>query len=891
MPKANHKLKTKKPIPVVHKPLKAEYKDFFKALGKGVLHSATGKWEELGSDAIDAMGAVGLTTEPEELAHQLIHRSLKLAVVQLVRDSYSHLSLESKDDSDDLLEQLAFTGLTDKITVDRKFFDRPADLPMLEGMKPVLQIWLANHGVGSHSANAIVERLPGYFVYALSQEWRRNLKAYEPLLKAIDTPFTKAGDREWAWAAYGDLLQLRIQECVFDEPFGLKQIYIPLNAYFAEDKKGGKSRGDEMVRADGRQRVVVELEKELQSWLRQADKTDAIRIISGGPGSGKSSFARIFAAQVAAQGKVKVLFVPLHLIDPTKDLADEVARFVRDEGVLTQNPLDPEASERNFLIIFDGLDELSSQGKAAAETARAFVREVEKTVERRNLNTLKLRVLLSGREVVVQENESDFRRPRQILTLLPYVPDSDQYHDPAKLLKHDKRQDWWKNYGQLTGKNFQGLPKELDRDDLKEVTAQPLLNYLVALSYTRDQVDFSKDDINLNTVYADLVTAVHERGYEKRRAHSSIRHMPLDHFIRVLEEIGLAAWHGDGRTTTVSEIEDHCRTSGLGSLLEVFQEGAKAGVTRLLAAFFFKQYGQRPSGDPTFVFTHKSFGEYLTARRVVRAMERIIKELERRAANPDEGWDEREALKQWALITGPSAVTPYLHSFLLNELHLHPPEESAQWQKCLANLFSFMLQHGMPMEQLRLATFQDALFQSRNAEEALLVALNACAIKTQQISEIRHPSNRAFGAWFRRIQGQRYGPQNGIAARCLSYLNLKNAILEIGDFYGANFHSSDLTEFAGSYGCFVFTNFSATKLIGASFFGANLQAADFRQANLQGAGLEATDLERADLKNANLEGVNFTGAKFEGAFLPQEIRDQIAHATAQSAKQKEKSKK
>lgn len=115
-----------------------------------------------------------------------------------------------------------------------------------------------------------------------------------------------------------------------------------------------------------------------------------------------------------------MLYVPLHLIDPTKSLLDEVGRFVKDEGVLLQNPLDTESPEPNLLIIFDGLDELASQGKAAAETARAFVREVERTVEKRNLQSVLLRGLISGRELVVQENESEFRRPRQILTLLPY---------------------------------------------------------------------------------------------------------------------------------------------------------------------------------------------------------------------------------------------------------------------------------------------------------------------------------------------------------------------------------------------------------------------------------------------------------------------------------------
>jgi hypothetical protein len=65
----------------------------------------------------------------------------------------------------------------------------------------------------------------------------------------------------------------------------------------------------------------------------------------------------------------------------------------------------------------------------------------------------------------------------------------------------------------------------------------------------------------------------------------------------------------------------------------------------LLAAFFFRQYGQPISGDPTFVFTHKNFGEYLAARGVMRAIERMSRELERRASSPGEGWDERDALK------------------------------------------------------------------------------------------------------------------------------------------------------------------------------------------------------------------------------------------------------
>ena len=767
----------------------------------------------------------------------------------------------------------------------------------------VLKKWLEGFGIGNATAKAIVDRLPSYFVYALNHEWRRNAKSYRPLIEAIDTPFAKAGDREWAWTAYSAFLRRKIEEGVFDEPFSLSQIYVPLNAFYFEET-ARKEATDEMVR-HGRQRrrVVVSLQDELEQWLQKPNAQDAIRVISGGPGSGKSSFARIFAARVAQQRKLKVLFVPLHLIDPAKDLIDEVGRFVRDEGILIQNPLDPDSPEPSLLIIFDGLDELASQGKAAAQTASAFVREVEKTVERRNQQSVKLRVLISGRELVVQENESEFRRPRQILTLLPYfvsgpeahdrhsIGDREGYHDPSKLLKADLRQQWWKNYGAVTGKGYNGLPEHLSRDDLAEVTAQPLLNYLVALSFSRDKLDFTKD-INLNSIYADLVAAVHERGYEKHRPYVPIRHMKVDDFSRVLEEIGLAAWHGDGRTTTVKEIEEHCRASGLGVLLDVFQDGAKAGVTRLLAAFFFRQYGQRASGDPTFVFTHKSFGEYLTARRVVRAVERVIRELKSRAENPDGGWDERDALKHWAQVCGPTAITPYLHAFLLNELELRAAEEVILWQEKLARLFSYSLKHGMPMEQLQVAPFKEALFQSRNAEEALLVVLNACARVSNQVSEIVHPDSTTFGTWFRRIQGQRIGPETCLAGRCLSWLNLRETTLHISDFYQTDLQHSDLSGVEANIICLGKANLSMAKLVGAHLWnadltGANLSGADFERArlsfvkfqqtdnhplnrtevDLRGANLRSARLEEVDLNRGNLEGANLEGANLEGAYL------------------------
>jgi uncharacterized protein YjbI with pentapeptide repeats len=880
MPKPSPKLKATKPKNFLVKPLKADFKDLFKALAKGIGHTVVGKWEELATDTVEALSAIGLSTDPGELAFLLVRRSITKALFDLVGESSSQLMVDKSNENGRLAEQLEFTINFSELTVDSKFLDRPADLPLVNHVQELLEQWLQIHSTPKPAAKAIAARFPSYFVYTLNQEWRLNSKSYSPLLEAAKTPFTKAGEREWSWAAYSALLQRRIQEGIFDEPFSLSQIFVPLNAYYLQEP-ARKDSIDQLARSDRGKRAVVSLERELQNWLKQNNTADTIRVVSGGPGSGKSSFARIFAAKISHERKLKVLFVPLHLIDPSKDLVEEIGRFVRDEGVLLQNPLDPESPEPNLLIIFDGLDELASQGKAAAETARAFVREVERTAEKRNLQTLKLRVLISGRELVVQENESEFRRARQILSLLPYFVGErpyigEEYVDPEKLLLQDLRQQWWRNFGSLTGKGYTRLPNELSRHDLDEITAQPLLNYLVALSFARDKLDFTRD-INLNSIYGDLVGAVHERGYEKHRPYAPIRHMNPGDFSRVLEEIGLAAWHGDGRTTTVREIEEHCRASGVGVLLDVFQEGAKAGVTRLLAAFFFRQYGQRASGDPTFVFTHKSFGEYLAARRIVRAIERVIRELDRRATNPDEGWDERDALKHWAQVCGPSGVSRYLHVFLLNEIKLRKIADLRTYQRRLAKLFSYMLQHGMPMEQLQRGSFKDSLFQARNSEEALLVALNACARVTGEVSEIDHPDPTAFGAWFKRIQGQRTGGESVLAASCLSFLNLSEVFLDIGDFYGADFSGSKLMGVKAHYSVFDSANFANADLRGGVFVGANLEdttlaGAKLHEATLQRANLRRADLRYADLSNANLkfailEGTNLTGADLHDAML------------------------
>ncbi|MDJ0732963.1 MAG: pentapeptide repeat-containing protein [Nostocaceae cyanobacterium] len=922
-------IKVEKPTSALQKQIKVKPKELFTSLSKAAINGAFLKWDDLAENGVEILSSLGLDSKPGEIAGLLIIRSLMQGMQNLL-DENKELLVRKPDNLQDLYKQLNSTLKNEELLIDDDFFKRPTDLPIVKAAQDGFCKWLENFVEREVEARSISNRLTAYFVNALNSQWIENNEDYAVIKEVLDTPFTQANKVEQGWLRYQAWLQKRIAEPMFLEAFSLKDIYIPLRAYYENETDfSPKQRLDSGIN-DGKnyQRVVIELKQELENWLQQANPDDAIRLISGGPGSGKSSFTKIFAAQLAKVNiirDIRVIHIPLHLFNLTGDITKSVGEFVQFDGFLPYNPLDLNNGESRLLIIFDGLDELSMQGKIAEQAAKEFVEEVRIKVTQFNHDKTRcLQVLITGREIVVQANRSKFRKPRQILHILPYFLKKEQiesgnYVDEQKLLEIDQRQIWWKSYGEVKGRNYEGLPKNLDIENLREITAQPLLNYLVALSFERSKIKFTEDS-NLNEIYADLLDAVYERGYEKH-GYRLTEGIAKEEFIGVLEEIALACWHGDGRTTTVKEIENHCDNSGMRGILNRFQESfnedSKASITRLLTAFYFRESGGFRQSEKTFEFTHKSFGEYLAAKRIVQGLQLIHEDLEERKQNFRKGCDERTALVNWATLCGASAMDKYLFRFICDQMriiHAQNPSQVANWQKTLCRLIEFMLADGMPMEGLKeRPNFHEEMRQARNAEEAIIAVLNACARVTQEISNIKWHSHQAFGALISRLQSQRIGEENTLVFDCLSFLNLEGCILDIKDLYRANLSHTNLQNVklnlanlieanlyeaelnlanlegadlrganlfgANLLGAYLF----GANLFGANLFGANLERADLEGANLQGAILERANLERANLGRANLEGAilyeanleranleraNLEGANLERAILP-----------------------
>ena len=369
------------------------------------------------------------------------------------------------------------------------------------------------------------------------------------------------------------------------------------------------------------------------------------------------------------------------------------------------------------------------------------------------------------------------RQPKQITYILPYfIENKEEYEDPQKLLETDQRDIWWKRYGIVTGKNYASMPNLLKRKSLKEITAQPLLNYLVALSYDRKQIDFS-DDTTLNQIYGDLIDEVYCRQYEGGRV--NVRELKQTQFKRVLEEIALAVWHGNGRTATVRDIQAKCEAGGIQRYLELFKEGAKAGVTRLLTAFYFRQSAGYMDGDPTFEFTHKSFGEYLTALRLLRVLQQIQDERKRKNNDPDYGWTEMQSLERWAEFCFVTALDEDLLKFLNNELRMMTSEYLSELQLIISDLLTYTINYGIAFSSgITHKNFNQLLIQAQNAEEALLAIHFAIATTTKEISRLDLKSKFAFGDWISRLRGQRQGPQNRLLLKSLGFLNLPNCFCQ-----------------------------------------------------------------------------------------------------------------
>ncbi|MCP4148455.1 MAG: hypothetical protein GY757_11980 [bacterium] len=329
------------------------------ALLKGIYTTAknglAANWLSVPGNIADTIAAIKLEGDAGSTGWKLVGRALTDALLTLIVEKHPVFQKESivvdrlDRDLNAILEDSAYF-------IDADFFKHPERLPFITQTLPLFREFLQLCGFEEVDAVNMVGRLPGYFVFSLVHEWRQNYTYYKALKEHLLTPFDEAADRENQWYLYAKWLTRQMDEPVFDESFSLRQVYIPLRAYYKVSKGDANKNVCEpghagRVQEDKVQRIVTLLERELSLWFDSGDKKDAIRLLRGGPGYGKSSFLKKFAEKMAGQ-RARVIFIPLHRFEVKDDLTEAVLRFLSYDKMITSDPFE-EAIEIEYAIDLD----------------------------------------------------------------------------------------------------------------------------------------------------------------------------------------------------------------------------------------------------------------------------------------------------------------------------------------------------------------------------------------------------------------------------------------------------------------------------------------------------------------------------------------------------------
>lgn len=901
-------IKARKPRRMTSKRLTIDFRELFGSLTELGATAAPAFWGEpisaIGTlmAGVKAVSSLGTSDPPEERAWKLIQRSVIRAIAEATAEI---IEVHGRYEGD--LKKLRASVdehlISTELDIDSNLWRSPRSVKFLPSITEAYKRWLIAYGLREIDALRAAETFRVYLIDNLFNEWKENSDYYDELYKEFSTPFSLAVQREREWEKYNAHLERQTFAPIFGRNFGIHHIYVPLAAYFEIEQAAGDDKRRRVINTY----KVVDPEEHCKEWLQFANEQEAVLVISGGPGSGKSSFAKIFAAKIAQTRQTRVLFFPLQRFSLSDRLPEAIGHYLKYTGHFSFNPTDHLSHDDKIrvLLVFDGLDELTKPGEAAEIEAKRFFTELRTSLAQLNSQECKFLAIVTGRTAIIQASREALRaKPGAELHLLKLhnndheieADEFDEVQDKKKLAERDLRKDWWKKYSGLNAEEPEQIPDAFYNEDIEDLTAEPLLIFLFTLSQFHKKSS-NTSQINRNSIYAALFEGVQARKYESS-PDAITDLLSKDEFEGVMEAIATAAWYGDGRTATIEEVRRTC--SGL--IREAFERAITSGggIHKLIAAFYFQESKNNNRQSKAFEFTHKSFGEYLTARRIVRQ----IKDSNFGLKLHHSIFTVPEALTKWADLTAREPITTEVLRFLFDELRLQPITEIREWQESLLKMLVHSLKHGpggLPTDTQNIHRLSS---YASHTEETLLASLSCCARVTEEHVNIPWDSDESAANMIQRIRANQGSNFLCVVSESLCLLNFSEQTFYMMDLFDANFSGSvltksnfflaDLREANFSHVQAELCNFRGATIDATNFAYANLSKANFsscrtlrvtgglsttfREASAEGAQFRYSSLIGADFSGANLRGADFTGAElhsasFAGALLDGAIFD------------------
>jgi len=804
--------------------------------------------------------------------------------------------------------------------LDSDFLEQPETIPVWDLVRDGVELELEDAGIEQKRWPALCGPLPDRFVIALHMWWRKmKLDGDTPRALGVTPGLGPAKKRAEAWRAIEDGLIdwplepknnfiFRDRE-LFPNPFGIAKIYVRLRGYeIVEGWRGGHDADATESQQGTSDKPVarqVDLHGAIDAWLDGEGDGSSIRFVSGGPGSGKSTFARMLAAERAADPDWRVLFVQLHTLT-TKDRWKQIVKKLHANRSVANEMMDRAAETRHLLFILDGLDELATLGPKGLEKADGLVAEIEGEVAELNGAGPRARALFLGRDIAVQASESSSFRKASTLHVMPLSPPDSLLE---KMVWRGGQPDsqllgcWTRNLDAVGVKTHM-IPEGTSASaSIRDLVATPVSNallarYLAARPDAADRNDGLPRLANLSQadLYFRIIEDIHRRDWVELKGLKLNALSKFASFMRFLEDVALACFRDSSRAATVETIAGLISDQALREDLRRAAKARQDVPEQALLAFHFKFQGR--ASDRRIEFTHKSFADYLLARRLLRAAR------------------EKVGLAEWARLFSTVRVAPEIVPLLRAEgrrlvagdIDLEPAGHY------LADLLTAAVREGIPLgawtdgaesgteignrvtdAELALLATLDAICRSLETSETPVSALvgwpdewAAWRLITRQIGRAYAEEGATVRSTYRICVGRlRYVEANlydldpevvalgstreldadATAGQQLESLDLRDADFSDANLGNAELRSANLRSAILRSAILINAILDGADLGDADLSGANLRTVTLRAAILNGAILDNADLRDATLSDADLRGATLSGADLSDATL------------------------
>ncbi|MBK1988631.1 pentapeptide repeat-containing protein [Sphaerospermopsis aphanizomenoides BCCUSP55] len=658
-------------------------------------------------------------------------------------------------------------------------------------------------------------------------------------------------------------------EKLFNQSYSLKDIYIPLQA-----------------KCLGQNVNVVDLETWAKGVLLNQSKSAQLICVQGQPGSGKTSFCKMFADWVRQHLHPVWTPILIYLKDIEffeyflEETLEEELKFIIHEN--NDNLLNNQNT--NFLFILDGLDDLQGDVETFIQQVAAFQQKCQNQPEMGH------RLLITGETTTFQ-----------------YIQNLPENLERVEILPLDQQlqEKWFKKWYSLPdnqGKNVDlqdFLSSKKCPQSVNQLAYNPLFLQLLAVIYQQqpgviEKVEKSHQRTAKVVIYQEFVNWLITKQkpatefsdvniQENSNNQSDVKHLLREAAVCIIQSGGLF---------------------GSMSMLQSRLQDDDIDIKTTLADLYILPE-QKP-GD-IFAAFHQDFSEFLFAEQLTKYLYDWSR------------FNTEDQIKQmnWQIydLLGFGKITPNIIEYVIGMLIQIPDLYWINLFNVLDNFYinwcqgKFIDTAEETLAQNKLKNLQkyNQNYRINNLGQRqvdiyaglnvmiLLLELQRYAQEHDVLKEyiIFYPSGQPQGNSLRSdllrlinysncLQGESF---KSIVGQFLSATHLRATYLFQADLSYTNLNQADLSRADLSRAYLLHTNLSgayliAAKLIqadltGANLSGANLIRTDLRGANLSYANLQDADLSQVDLSGANLKGANLSGVYLSGANLGDEFFGEI----------------